>query len=81
MTSLGGATATFTPGGLESIFLALKTARDWARAEKGIVAPEAVVPRTCHPTFSRAAQYLGIEIIRVPRWPAWPSASMRTRSC
>ena len=61
-----GATATFTSGGSESIFLALKTARDWARAEKGITSPKAVVPRTCHPTFTRAAHYLGIEIVRVP---------------
>lgn len=59
------ATATFTSGGSESIFLALKTARDWARAEKGIVRPKAVVPRTCHPTFTRAAHYLGMEVVRV----------------
>ncbi|MBL8700812.1 MAG: aspartate aminotransferase family protein [Alphaproteobacteria bacterium] len=60
-----GATATFTSGGSESIFLALKTARDWARAEKGVTRPKAVVPRTCHPTFTRAAHYLGIEVVRV----------------
>lgn len=60
------ATATFTSGGSESIFLALKTARDWARAEKGITRLKAVVPRTCHATFTRAAQYLGIEVVRVP---------------
>jgi glutamate/tyrosine decarboxylase-like PLP-dependent enzyme len=61
-----GAAGTFTSGGSESIFLALKTARDWARAEKGIRAPNFVVPRTAHPTFTRAGHLLGIDVIRVP---------------
>lgn len=59
------ATATFTSGGSESIFLAVKTARDWARETKGITAPNIVIPRTGHPTFDRAAQHLGIEVRRV----------------
>ena len=33
------AVATFTSGGSESIFLALKTARDWARETKGVSNP------------------------------------------
>lgn len=61
-----GAGGTFTSGGSESIFLALKTARDWARTERGIRTPNVVLPRTAHPTFDRAAQYLGIEVVRVP---------------
>ncbi len=61
-----GAAATFTSGGSESIFLALQTARDWARAEKGIREPNFVVPRTAHPAFSRAGHALGIEIRRTP---------------
>ena len=60
------AAATFTSGGTESIFLACKTARDWARATKGIKAPNMVIPRTSHPAFDRAAEYLGIEVHRVP---------------
>lgn len=60
-----GATATFTSGGSESIFLALKTARDWARAERGITDPNIVLPRTAHPTFDRAAHYLGLKVVRV----------------
>jgi sphinganine-1-phosphate aldolase len=60
------ATATFTSGGSESIFLAVKTARDWARETKGIAAPNIVIPRTAHPTFDRAAQHLGIAVHRVP---------------
>lgn len=60
-----GAAATFTSGGTESIFLAVKTARDWARATKGIKEPNMVIPRTGHPAFDRAAEYLSIEVRRV----------------
>jgi len=58
--------ATFTSGGSESIFLAMKTARDWARKTKGITEPNIVIPRTAHPAFDRSAVFLGIESIRVP---------------
>jgi glutamate/tyrosine decarboxylase-like PLP-dependent enzyme len=61
-----GAVATFTSGGTESIFLAVKTARDWARATKSIATPNMVIPRTAHPAFDRAAEYLSIEVRRVP---------------
>ena len=57
---------TFTSGGSESIFLALQTARDWARTEKGIERPNFVVPRTAHPAFSRAGHALGVDVRRVP---------------
>ena len=61
-----GAGGTFTSGGSESIFLALCAARNRARAERGVTAPNIVVPRTAHLTFSRAADFLGIEVRRVP---------------
>ena len=61
-----GAAATFTSGGSESIFLALQTARDRARTERGITQPNFVVPRTAHPAFNRAGHALGIEIRRTP---------------
>ena len=60
-----GAAGTFTSGGSESIFLAVQTARDWARAEKGIREPNFVIPRTAHPAFSRAGHALGVEMRRV----------------
>lgn len=60
------ASATFTSGGSESIFLALKTARDWARETKGVTEPNIVLPRTAHPAFDRAAHFLGLQPIRVP---------------
>jgi glutamate/tyrosine decarboxylase-like PLP-dependent enzyme len=60
------AMATFTSGGSESIFMALKTARDRARAEKGVTRPNMVIPRSAHPAFDRAAAFLGVDVVRVP---------------
>jgi sphinganine-1-phosphate aldolase len=55
------AAGNMTSGGTESIMMAVKTARDWARAEKGITEPEMVMPTTVHPAFDKAAQYLGVK--------------------
>jgi len=55
-----------TSGGTESILMAMKTYRDWARVEKGITKPEIVLPVTAHPAFDKAAQYFGIKAIRTP---------------
>ncbi|WP_435972380.1 pyridoxal phosphate-dependent decarboxylase family protein [Streptomyces sp. Qhu_M48] len=61
-----GAQGTFTSGGTESILLAVKTARDHARAERGITAPQLVLPSTAHAAFHKAAHYLGVETVVVP---------------
>jgi glutamate/tyrosine decarboxylase-like PLP-dependent enzyme len=53
-------------GGTESIMLAVKTARDWAKAEKGITAPEMVLCPTAHAAFHKAAHYLGVALRVVP---------------
>ncbi len=60
---------TITSGGTESILLAMKTYRDWARAEKGITKPELIIPTTAHAAFDKAAQYFKIKLIRVPVGP------------
>ena len=61
------ATGHITSGGSESIFVAMKAVRDWARANKpAITEPEVVIPFSGHPTFNRAAQYLGLTITRIP---------------
>jgi glutamate/tyrosine decarboxylase-like PLP-dependent enzyme len=62
------ATAFFTSGGSESIFTAIHTAREWARAGRpDIRAPyNIVMPRTCHATFDKGAHFLGVEVRRVP---------------
>lgn len=64
---LGGSArsgGTFTSGGSESIFLAVKTARDRARAEFGIDRPKIVMPWSGHATANKAADYLGVEVVR-----------------
>lgn len=61
------AMGTLTSGGTESIFLAVKTARDRARAERPqVTQPEIVAPVSAHPAFDKAAHYLGMKVRRVP---------------
>jgi glutamate/tyrosine decarboxylase-like PLP-dependent enzyme len=57
---------SMTSGGTESIFLAVKTARDRARAERGIRNGRMVLPRTAHPAFIKAAQLLDVEWVHMP---------------
>ncbi|MGW2821851.1 pyridoxal phosphate-dependent decarboxylase family protein [Streptomyces sp. NPDC001443] len=64
-----GAQGTFTSGGTESILLAVKTARDHARATRGVTRPRLVVPSTAHAAFHKAAHYLGVETVVVPVRP------------
>jgi len=55
-----------TSGGTESIFMAVQTARDWMRAERGIWKGRIVVPRTAHPAFAKAAHYLDVDLVQLP---------------
>jgi sphinganine-1-phosphate aldolase len=57
---------TVTFGGSESIMMAMKVYRDRARAEKGLTAPEIVMPQTAHPAFDKAGEYFGIRMVHVP---------------
>ncbi|MFC8450974.1 pyridoxal phosphate-dependent decarboxylase family protein [Kitasatospora sp. NPDC057223] len=61
-----GTQGTFTSGGTESILLAVKTARDHARATRGVTDPELVLPSTAHAAFHKAAAYLGVRPVVVP---------------
>lgn len=67
---LGGDEETagnMTSGGTESLLMAVKTAREWARANKpAITAPEMVLPATAHPAFDKAAHYFSVKAIHVP---------------
>ena len=56
-------------GGTESIMLAMRSYRDWARDTKGISSPELVVPTTAHAAFDKSAQYFGIKLVKVPVGP------------
>jgi glutamate/tyrosine decarboxylase-like PLP-dependent enzyme len=56
-----------TTGGTESILLAVKTARDWARQYKPeITAPEMIICQTAHHAFHKAAQYFDLKVVLTP---------------
>ena len=57
---------TLTSGGTESILMAMKAYRDWARKDKGISIPEVIMPHTAHPAFDKADQYFGIKMVHIP---------------
>lgn len=67
-----GTRGTMTSGGTESIFLAVKSARDWARKNKPwIDKPEIVAPRTAHPAFNKAAHFLDLQVRRASLDPSF----------
>lgn len=58
---------TMTSGGTESIMMAVKTARDWARENfPRISEPEMILPVTAHPAFFKAAHYFGLRVVQIP---------------
>ncbi len=57
---------TLTSGGTESIIMAMKVYRDWAKDQKGIQNPEIIMPHTAHPAFDKSGEYFGINMIHVP---------------
>ncbi|MBD5787180.1 aspartate aminotransferase family protein [Cellulosimicrobium terreum] len=59
-----------TSGGTESCLLAVKIARDAARAAQPDVRPRVVAPVSVHAAFHKAAQYLGVTLTLVPVDPA-----------
>ncbi|MBI2568009.1 MAG: aspartate aminotransferase family protein [Candidatus Schekmanbacteria bacterium] len=60
------AVGNFTSGGTESIMLAVKSARDWAREKHPeIREPEMILPHTSHAAFQKAGHYLGVRGVPV----------------
>ncbi len=68
----------FTTGGTESCMLAVKTARDHARATRGIARPELVLPVTAHACFHKAAAYFDMPMrlveVDTATWKVRPEA-------
>ncbi len=61
------ATGTITSGGTDSITMAVKAARNFARAERGLThRANLVAPYSAHPAFDKAAHLMDIEVRRVP---------------
>lgn len=60
---------TMTSGGTDSIMMAVKTARDWGRAVKGIAEPKLLVPASAHPAFNKAAHFFDVTLVPAPLGP------------
>lgn len=66
MAAPAEALGTATSGGTESVVLAVKAARDYARQTRPqITEPKILLPITAHACFHKAAHYLGLGIIDV----------------
>jgi glutamate/tyrosine decarboxylase-like PLP-dependent enzyme len=62
-----GAVGNLTTGGSESIFMAVKACRDWARTQSHIKAPfNIVAPFSAHAAFNKAADVMDLVVRRLP---------------
>ena len=62
-----GTRGAMTTGGTESIFLAVKAARDLAlKRRPGIGRPQIVMASSAHPAFDKAAHFMGLQPVRTP---------------
>lgn len=62
-----GATGAMTSGGTDSITMAIKTARDYARSRgRAKVRSNLVLPQSAHLAFDKAAHLMDLEVRRVP---------------
>ncbi|MGP1352516.1 MAG: pyridoxal phosphate-dependent decarboxylase family protein [Parasphingopyxis sp.] len=62
-----GATGAMTSGGTDSITMAIKTARDHARAGgKALDTANIVLPQSAHLAFDKACHLMDIEVRRIP---------------
>jgi sphinganine-1-phosphate aldolase len=60
-----------TFGGTESLINPMLAYRDRARTERGIAAPEVIVPVTAHVALDKAAHLLGIKMLKAPLAHDW----------
>lgn len=66
-----------TAGGTESICMALKAYRDYARDVRGITKPNLVAPRTAHPAFDKGCDYFGISLRKIQENPTTRAADLK----
>ncbi|MFK7965968.1 MAG: aspartate aminotransferase family protein [Burkholderiaceae bacterium] len=60
------AVGAMTTGGTESIFLAVRAARQWARQHRpNVQAAEILLAKSAHPAFNKAADFYGMQTRRV----------------
>jgi glutamate/tyrosine decarboxylase-like PLP-dependent enzyme len=61
------ARGSMSSGGSESLMLAVKAARDWAREHKPhVTKPKMIMPLTAHPALDKAGAYLNVEVVHAP---------------
>lgn len=63
------ARGNITTGGTESILLAMRAYREWAKEKRGITSPEIIVFHGAHAAFDKAADYFNIKLVRIPYNP------------
>lgn len=66
-----GAAGFLTSGGTESILCAVKAARERAKAERGIAAPEMIVAESAHAAFHKGAHLFGLKLHKTPVRDDW----------
>ena len=65
-----GSTGAMTSGGTDSITMAIKTARDFARASgQALESANIVLPQSAHLAFDKASQLMDIEVRRIALKP------------
>lgn len=75
-----GVVGNMTSGGSESLLMAVKTARDWARAHRPeVTTPEMVLPASAHPALLKAAHYFGVKAVRTEVGPDFRADVEATR--
>ncbi|MDG2028343.1 MAG: aminotransferase class V-fold PLP-dependent enzyme [Acidimicrobiales bacterium] len=66
-----GASGFLTSGGTESILCAVKAARERAKTERGITAPEMIVAESAHAAFHKGAHLFGLTLHKTPVLDDW----------
>eukprot|EP01128_Nolandella_sp_AFSM9_P007199 TRINITY_DN3884_c0_g1_i1.p1 TRINITY_DN3884_c0_g1~~TRINITY_DN3884_c0_g1_i1.p1 ORF type:complete len:525 (-),score=149.79 TRINITY_DN3884_c0_g1_i1:1370-2944(-) len=60
---------TMTSGGTESLLMAVKAYRDYAKKNRGITEPEMILAESAHPALHKAGAYFGVKVL-VAKCPA-----------
>jgi glutamate/tyrosine decarboxylase-like PLP-dependent enzyme len=67
MNAPDAAAGSMTSGGSESLLMAVKTAREWARKTRPHVKePEMLIPLSAHPALEKAAHYFDVKAVHIP---------------
>ncbi|MBC7543986.1 MAG: aspartate aminotransferase family protein [Candidatus Sericytochromatia bacterium] len=58
---------SMTTGGSESLLMAVKTAREWARENMPhVTEPEMLAPLSVHAAIEKASHYFGVKVVHIP---------------